>query len=120
MRPLILPLSAGIGLLLAPGLASAHAFLDHATPAVGGTVAAPLKEVRMFFTEALEPRFSGAALATAAGQPISTAPVQLDQADHKQMILPVTNLAPGTYKVRWHAVSIDTHRTEGDFTFTVK
>ena len=28
-------------------------------------------------------------------------------------------LNAGTYKVHWHAVSVDTHTTEGDFTFTV-
>ncbi len=26
---------------------------------------------------------------------------------------------PGAYHVRWHAVSVDTHKTEGNFTFTV-
>jgi methionine-rich copper-binding protein CopC len=34
--------------------------------------------------------------------------------------VPLKALRPGTYRVSWHAVSIDTHRTEGAFTFTVK
>jgi len=29
-------------------------------------------------------------------------------------------LPAGTYRVKWHVVSVDTHRTQGDFKFTVK
>jgi copper resistance protein C len=29
------------------------------------------------------------------------------------------SLSPGTYRVRWHALSVDTHKTEGSFTFRV-
>jgi methionine-rich copper-binding protein CopC len=28
-------------------------------------------------------------------------------------------LPPGTYKVRWHVLSVDTHKTEGSYSFTV-
>jgi copper resistance protein C len=28
-------------------------------------------------------------------------------------------LPPGTYKVTWHVVSVDTHTTEGTFTFRI-
>jgi copper resistance protein C len=68
--------------LLATGLpiaaAFAHAFLDHAVPAVGGTVPAAPKEVQMFYTQALEPAFSGATLAGADGQPIVTPAAAVD------------------------------------------
>jgi methionine-rich copper-binding protein CopC len=39
--------------------------------------------------------------------------------DAKQMIIGLGKVGPGTYTVIWHAVSVDTHRTEGHFTFTV-
>jgi hypothetical protein len=29
-------------------------------------------------------------------------------------------LTPGTYRVSWRVVSVDTHPTEGNFTFTIK
>ena len=32
----------------------------------------------------------------------------------------LATLAPGTYRVAWHAVSVDTPRTEGAYSFTVK
>jgi hypothetical protein len=35
------------------------------------------------------------------------------------LVLPLPPLAPGRYRVRWHVVSVDTHRTEGEFGFEV-
>ncbi len=100
--------------------ALAHAFLDRAIPPVGGTVSVPPKEIRLFFSEAIEPLFSGIALAAAGGQPIKTGPPVVDAADHSEFVLPVPLLPPGQYKVSWHVVSVDTHPTEGDFTFEIK
>ena len=31
----------------------------------------------------------------------------------------IPDLPPGTYKVIWRVLSVDTHRTQGDFTFRV-
>ena len=52
--------------------AVAHAFLNQAVPPVGGTVAASPPQIRLTFTEAIEPRFSGIDLATADGREIAT------------------------------------------------
>ena len=46
--------------------ASAHAFLDHAVPAVGSTTGAPAG-VKLWFTEAVEPAFSRIVVRDAAG-----------------------------------------------------
>lgn len=107
-------------LLGGAGPARAHAFLDHAVPPVGGTVAAAPKEARLFFTQALEPHFSGATLSAAGGQAIATSAATVDPHDPMTMVLRLPPLTPGKYKVSWHAVSVDTHRTEGDFTFEVR
>ena len=41
--------------------------------------------------------------------------------DDKVMVVKIgRKLAPGTYTVKWRAVSVDTHHTQGDFDFTVK
>jgi methionine-rich copper-binding protein CopC len=110
--------------LLATGLpvaaAFAHAFLDHAVPAVGGAVPAAPKEVRMFYTQALEPAFSGATIGGANGQVIPTAAASVDPQDPMELVLKLPPLAPGHYKVSWHVVSVDTHRTEGTFTFDIQ
>jgi copper resistance protein C len=105
-------------LTLGTAIAHAHAFLDHASPRVGSTVSGSPNEVRMWFTQQLEPRFSGAQLRSSAGKVLGNGAV--DTADPKQMVIPVHGLAPGRYKVTWKVLSVDTHRTEGSFSFEVK
>ena len=105
---------------LVPATALAHAFLDHAVPAVGSTVPAAPPELRIFFTEALEPAFSALTLATEAGQPVPAGAAKIDPGNPKELVLPLPKLAPGKYTVSWHAVAADSHRTEGHFEFTVQ
>jgi methionine-rich copper-binding protein CopC len=105
---------------MVPAAALSHAFLDAAAPLVGGTVAASPKEIRLSFTEAIEPRFSGIDLVTDDGRTIATGQATVDPGDDKQLVLPLRPLAPGRYRVRWHVVSVDTHRTEGEYSFTVE
>ena len=119
MRRTVLPAA----LLLAglpPAPALAHAFLDHTVPPVGAAVAIAPAQVSMFFTQELEPAFSGATLEGAGGQPIATAAAAVDPQDRTELVLRLPKLAPGHYKVSWHVVSVDTHRTEGSFTFDVQ
>ena len=89
-------------------------------PPVGGTIAAAPKEVRLYFSEAVETLFSGAELAGADGQAVATAPATVAAGDKTQLVLTLPPLRPGKYRVRWHVVSVDTHRTEGDFTFEIR
>ena len=101
------------------GAALAHAFLDHALPAVGATVAQAPSEVIIWFTQALEPAFAGCAVTNAAGQRVDTGQVMSDPKNPQELHVPLKPLGPGEYKVSWHVVSVDTHRTTGDFSFTV-
>jgi copper resistance protein C len=98
--------------------AVAHARLDHASPRVGSTVTTAPTEVRMWFTQALEPRFSSAQLHSSAGLVLGSGVV--DSADPKQLVIPVHGLPPGKYRVTWKVLSIDSHRSEGSFNFEVK
>jgi copper resistance protein C len=111
------------GLLVAGSLsqpAQAHAFLDHAVPAVGSTVATPPSQVVMVFTQDLESAFTGATIADANGQPIATAAAAVDPQNKAELVLNLPKLAPGHYKVSWHALSVDTHRTQGNFGFDIQ
>jgi methionine-rich copper-binding protein CopC len=54
--------------------AEAHAFLMHANPLAGSTVRESPKEIRLYFSEEIEPVFSGIGLATKAGEKIETGP----------------------------------------------
>lgn len=100
--------------------AFAHAFVDHAVPAVGSTVHDPPREIAIWFTQELEPAFSTIKLQDAKGNAIAAAAKNaVDPSNRTLLRLPVPPLAPGKYRVVWHVLSIDSHVTEGDFTFDV-
>jgi len=95
--------------------AKAHAQLDHASPAVGATVSSSPGQVTLSFTQNLEPKFSG-------GQVLSSSGARMDagsSASGNTMRISVKGLPPGTYTVRWHVLSVDTHKTQGSFSFRV-
>jgi methionine-rich copper-binding protein CopC len=103
-------------LLLVTGEASAHAFLDHAEPRVGNKVATAPREVTLWFTQKLEPAFSTVTVTNSAGQRVDTGKPRVSG---NQMSIALREGGSGTYHVTWHVLSVDTHRTEGNFTFQV-
>jgi len=105
-----------LSLSLAATAASAHAFLDHASPLVGSTVRTPPREVSLTFTQSLEPAFSGIAVFDSGGARVDQGKAQISA---NTMRIQLKALGPGSYRVRWRALSVDTHTTEGDFTFYV-
>ncbi|HUE18783.1 MAG TPA: copper resistance CopC family protein [Stellaceae bacterium] len=114
------PFRLTLGLLLALGAggsaAFAHAFLDHASPAVGSTLAATPPNVRIWFTQELEAAFSGIEVSDAQGVRVDSGASQFAG---NLMTVALKPLPPGEYKVHWHVISVDTHATEGNFTFRV-
>jgi methionine-rich copper-binding protein CopC len=105
--------------LLSPAPADAHAHLDHASPAPGSTQAAAPKDVTLWFTEALEPKFSTIEVRDGAGVTVTAGAAAAVAGNTAQLRVPLKNLAPGTYKVIWRVLSVDTHRSKGEFSFRV-
>ncbi len=103
-------------LLLASGEATAHAFLDHAEPRVGNTVAAAPHQVTLWFTQKLEAAFSTITVTNAAGERVDTGKTRVSG---NQMSISLRAGGAGTYHVTWHVLSVDTHTTDGNFTFQV-
>lgn len=103
-------------LLLASGGASAHAMLDHAEPRVGNTVATAPHDVVLWFTQKLEGAFSTITVTDPAGQRVDTGSTRVDG---NKMSVSLRPGGPGIYHVTWRVLSVDTHRTEGSFTFVV-
>lgn len=101
------------------GRADAHAFLQSAVPPVGGNATA-VSQLRLTFTEGLEPQFSTVTLRQAGGAAVAGATTAIDPHDPKVLVVSLAQpLLPGQYKVKWRVVSVDTHHTQGDYTFTV-
>ena len=105
-------------LTLASG-AFAHAFPDRAAPAVGSTVRTAPPVVSIWFTQDLEPAFSTIKVLDAKGNVVASSTNAVDATDRTLLRVPVPPLPPGTYRVVWRVLSIDSHVTEGDFTFAV-
>jgi len=103
---------------LLPAAAQAHALLDHASPSVGSTVATAPKELLLWFTEKLEPAFSTVEVRNAQGAVVS-GKAQVERGDGTELRVPLKTLPPGTYLVNWRVLSVDTHRTQGSFSFRV-
>ncbi|UYA09089.1 copper resistance protein CopC [Klebsiella pneumoniae] len=79
------------------------------------------KQLALSFTESLEPSFSKAELKNADGHIIPAGKPALDPKDKATLIVPVsTTLDKGQYEVDWTALSVDGHKTQGKYTFTVK
>lgn len=110
---------AGVLTLAVAATAEAHAFLDHASPAAGSTVAAAPALVRIWFTEGVEPAFSRISVTDRNGRPVEDGKAETGDGDKRILQIAVAKLPPGTYTVVWQVTSVDTHRTNGRFTFTV-
>jgi copper resistance protein C len=109
-----------IALLFTATSAWAHAFLDHAEPRVGSTVDAPVTEIKIWYTERLEPAFCQMQVMDHHGKPVTQNRATVDADDPSLLKLSVPALAPGEYKVTWKVMSVDTHMTVGNFSFTVR
>ena len=96
----------------------AHAMLDHASPRVGSTVAPAPREVVLWFTQKLEPAFSSIEVRNEQGVAMNAGKATV-AGDRTQLRVLVKALPAGTYKVIWRVLSVDTHRTQGDFSFRV-
>jgi len=98
------------------GAAGAHAFLQTAAPAAGENVHGAPAKIVLHFSEPLEPAFSGVTVTDASGHDEAAGAIAVSGTG---MELPLKSLPPGRYRVTWHAVSVDTHRTEGKYNFLV-
>ena len=106
-------------LLFGFSAASVHAFLDRADPRVGSTVKIAPTQVRVWFTERLEPAFSTLEVFDERGERVDNGPPRTDESSPHMLQVPLKSIGSGTYRVKWRVLSVDTHVTEGDFTFRV-
>ena len=106
--------------LAVAGPAWGHAFLERAEPRVGSTVKAAPTQVRAWFTQNLEPAFSTLEVANERGERVDQGVTQPDPGNPAALQIALKPIGAGTYRVKWRVLSVDTHVTEGDFTFKVQ
>ena len=112
--------------LVASSVAFAHPKLLSSTPTDKAEGPAPAK-IELHFSESLLPEFCAANLLMTAmpgmsnHSPMKMAFTVSGDTDGKTMVItPKQPLTAGTYRVDWRAVSADTHRVTGNFSFEVK
>jgi methionine-rich copper-binding protein CopC len=106
-------------LLLGAAPAAAHATLDKSDPPVGSTVPTAPRALTLTFTQKLEPAFSTIEVRDDRGTRVDAGNAQVDPGNRAVLRIGLRALAPGRYAVRWRVLSVDTHRTEGNFAFRV-
>ncbi len=117
-RPIAAALPCALAVAVLPVVASAHAFLQSSIPGVGSTVRTAPAEVRIDFSEGVEPAFTTIQVANVQGQRVDQGSGHLEDGD-THFAVGLKALPPGSYRVTWKAVATDTHHTQGSFTFTV-
>jgi methionine-rich copper-binding protein CopC len=110
-----LPLALSVGL---PGSAFAQAQLISATPAINSMAIPPPTEIRLKFSEVVEPKFARVRVTGPGKKVIQTGKATLDPSDRTQLIVPLKSPLPdGTYTIDWQAISAYGHQVRGSYGF---
>jgi methionine-rich copper-binding protein CopC len=98
----------------------AHARLDRADPKVGSTVSDSPTQVEIWFTDDLDMSGTTIEVLDASGTRVDKKDAHVDPKDNSAAAVSIPHLAAGKYKVVWHALCPQGHKTKGEFTFEVK
>jgi methionine-rich copper-binding protein CopC len=113
------PAIAVMLLLFGASAALAHAHLSRAQPAADSTVKTAPAELVLWFSEALEPGFATVQVTDEAGGRVDRETVAAEPGDAKILHVALKPLPAGSYKIAWRVTSVDSHTTNGTFTFRV-
>src|SRR5215470_987800 len=105
---------------LTSGIAGGHAVLQRAEPPVESKLKRAPEEVKLYFTERLEPAYSAARVLNDRGEQVDRRDSRIDRANPALLRVTLPPLPAGTYRVMWRVLSIDADITEGDFTFRIE
>jgi methionine-rich copper-binding protein CopC len=100
--------------------ANAHPKLISASPVADVSSKVSPTEIKLNFSEGVIAKFSGVEIKNESGKTIPSGVAATDPKDQKLLVVPLpTPLTAGRYTVIWHAVSEDTHRVKGEYSFGI-
>jgi copper transport protein len=102
-----------------PGAAWAHAALLKTSPVASRVVNTPPKEVRLTYSEPIEPRFAIVSVTDAGGRQVTSGSPQRPPGQPQTLVTPLQKIPEGWYLVFWRVISADGHPVRGAFTFAV-
>lgn len=94
--------------------------LQRAEPRVASNLKRAPEEVKLYFSERIEPAYSSVRVVNENGQRVDRRDSRVDRANPLLLRLTLPPLPAGTYRVIWRVLSIDADITEGDFTFRIE
>ncbi|MBS0182533.1 MAG: copper resistance protein CopC [Nitrospira sp.] len=118
LRPVILIVAFVLGVPATS--AFAHSMLVKAEPPRRAVLTKSPIQVRLWFNEKIEGDYASLVVVDARKQPITDLKPTLAPDDQKSIILPLPELPPGKYSVKFRVLSVDGHVVESSFDFTVK
>ena len=104
----------------AVGLALAHSGLQRAEPPIESKLNRPPNEVKLYFSEPLEQDYSTVRVKDAGGAQVDRQDAHVDPSNPLLLRVTLQPLERGIYTVIWRVLSVDSHVTEGRFTFRVE
>jgi methionine-rich copper-binding protein CopC len=112
---------AAAAVLPAAPPAFAHAALVKSDPARRATLTKSPKQIRLWFSERLEPAYASVTLRRDGdANDIETAKASVDAGDPKLLVLDLPELAPGDYTVKYRVLSVDGHTVDYGYTFSIR
>lgn len=109
-----------MSLMLIASTVFAHAHLITTIPAANAEVSTPPSTLALSFSEAIEPTFSKVSV-TKDQQVINIKPLTVAANNAQQLIItPVQALSAGNYHVNWSVLSVDGHKTSGEYSFIIQ
>ena len=120
MRVALIPAMMAMAGISSVPSASAHSMLVKAEPPRRAVLAKAPVHVRLWFNEEIEGDYASLVVLDPEKHPVTEAKPQLAQDDPKSIVLPLPELAPGKYSVKFRVLSVDGHVVESSFDFTVK
>ncbi len=115
---LFLVVALAVGMPAASALA--HSMLVKAEPARRAVLTKAPNQVRLWFNEKIEGDYASLMVLDDKKQSITDVKPTLASDDPKSIILPLPELLPGKYSIKFRVLSVDGHVVESSFDFTVK
>jgi len=102
----------------APALA--HSMLVKAEPPRRAVLTKAPAQVQLWFNEEIEGDYASLVVLDTEKHPVTDIKPQLAPDDRKSIVLPLPELTPGKYSVKFRVLSVDGHVVESYFDFTIK
>ena len=119
MRRVAVLTAVAAAALTLPAAAWAHAALLRTVPEASRTVNAVPPEVRLTYSEPVEPRFAIVSVTDASGRQVTDGQPAVAPGSPQTLVTPLQGVPEGWYLVFWRVISADGHPVRGAFTFAV-